>query len=97
VRILWTKGAELNLEHIEDYIAQDNPKAALATVHKIIKSIEALAEHPAMGRAGRIFGTRELIVSGTPYIIPYRVKAEHIEVLRVLHSSMRWPEVILTP
>jgi toxin ParE1/3/4 len=73
VRIQWTKGAKQNLKQVEDYIAQDNPRAAIDTVLKIIKSIEALADHPAMGRVGRIFNTRELIIGGTPYIVPYRV------------------------
>lgn len=91
MRILWTKGAELNLEHVEDYIAQDNPKAALDTVCKIIKSVEVLADHPAIGRPGRVMSTRELIVEGTPYIVPYRVRAKQIEILRVLHAAMQWP------
>ncbi len=94
MHILWTKGAKNNLEHIEDYIAQDNPRAALDTVLKIIQSVEVLADHPEMGRAGRILSTRELIIVGSPYIIPYRVKDKHIEILRVLPAAMQWPESI---
>ncbi len=90
MHIQWTKGAKLNLRQFEEYIAQDNPQAAINTVLKIIKSVEALADHPAVGRMGRIFDTRELIISGTLYIVPYRVKVDHIEILRVLHSAMRW-------
>ena len=91
MRIQWTKGAEQNLKQVEDYIAQDNSQAAITTVLKIIKSVEVLADHPAMGRVGRIFDTRELIIANTPYIVPYRVKEECIQVLRVLHSAMQWP------
>jgi toxin ParE1/3/4 len=94
VHIRWTKGAKQNLKQVEDYIAQDNPRAAIDTVLKIVKSIEALADHPAMGKAGRIFNTRELIIGGTPYIVPYRVKEGHIEILRVLHGAMRWPNFL---
>lgn len=92
MRIQWTKGAKQNLKQVEEYIAQDNPHAAIATVLKIIKSVEALADHPALGRVGRIFGTRELIIGDIPYIVPYRVKVGQIEILRVLHSAMRWPD-----
>lgn len=94
MRIQWTKGAERNLKQVEEYIAQDNPRAAIDTVLKIIKSVEALENHPAMGRVDRIFDTRELIIGGTPYIVPYRVKAGHIEILRVLHGAMRWPDFL---
>jgi toxin ParE1/3/4 len=53
--------------------------------------VDALAEHPAMGRSGRVPGTRELIITGTPYLIPYRVKGKVVEILRVFHGSRRWP------
>jgi toxin ParE1/3/4 len=92
MRIQWTKGAKYNLKQVEEYIGQDNPQAAIDTVLKIIKSVEALADYPAMGRAGGIFGTRELIISGAPYIAPYRVDDERIIIIRVLHSAARWPD-----
>ncbi|MCE3238855.1 MAG: addiction module toxin, RelE/StbE family [Gammaproteobacteria bacterium] len=92
MRIQWTKGAKYNLKQVEEYIGQDNPQAAIDTVIKIIKSVEALAAYPAMGRAGRIFGTRELIISGAPYIVPYRVDDERVIIIRVLHSAARWPD-----
>ena len=45
-----------------------------------------------MGRPGRVPGTRELVIPGTPYIVPYRVQGEAIQILRVYHSARRWPE-----
>ncbi len=48
-----------------------------------------------MGRAGRVPGTRELLIPGTPYIIPYRVRAGAVEILRVFHAARRWPERFL--
>lgn len=90
MHIRWTKSAKKNLEQIEEYITQDNPRTDIDTVLAIIKAVENLADHPAMGKTGRIFGTRELIIANTPYIVPYRVIKEQIEILRVFHSSMRW-------
>lgn len=92
MRIKWTQGARNNLNQIEDYIAQDNPKAAVDVVIKIIKTVELLSNNPAMGRVGRIFDTRELIINGTPFIVPYRIKSEQIEMLRVFHGFMKWPD-----
>lgn len=94
MQILWTKGASKNLTHVEEYIAQANPGAAIDMVLNIIRTVELLADNPVMGRVGRLFDTRELIIGGTPFIVPYRVKSGRIEILRVLHSSMQWPESI---
>lgn len=92
MKIQWTRGANQNLKQVESYIAKANPKAAIDTILKIIKSVEMLADNPLMGRVGRIFETRELIIKETPFIVPYRVKQKHIEILRVFHSSRQWPD-----
>lgn len=94
MQIKWTAGARLNLEHVESYIAQDNPSAAIETVLKIIEGVERLADYPALGRPGRVANTRELIVADTPFIVPYRVKGYVIEVLRVIHSARQWPSTL---
>ena len=51
-----------------------------------------LAEHPRIGRPGRVADTRELVISGLPYILPYRVASDRVEIIRVLHSARSWPE-----
>jgi toxin ParE1/3/4 len=76
---------------IAEYIAKDNPTAAY-DVHKAIeRQVGRLAEHPRIGRPGRIEGTRELVVSCTPYIVAYRVVVSDVIVLRILHGAQRWP------
>jgi len=92
LRIRWLKTAIRNLEAEADYIAQDNPGAAAEVVRKIHEAINRLERHPALGRPGRVPETRELIVPGTPYIVPYRIKEKRIEILRVFHAARRWPK-----
>ena len=92
MRARWLRRALQNLDEEAAYIATDDPRAAARTVQSIAISVARLAAHPASGRAGRVPGTRELIVSGTPYIVAYRVRAETVEILRVLHGARRWPE-----
>jgi len=92
VRVRWLKVALANLDTEAEYIAQDNPAAARRVVQKILRAVDLLKENPAMGRAGRVAGTRELVVAETPYIIPYRVRGDAVEILRVFHAARKWPE-----
>jgi toxin ParE1/3/4 len=91
VQVRWLRAALANLEAEADYIARDNPAAAARTVTRISDAVDKLATMPAMGRPGRVPGTRELVVPGTPYIIPYRVRRGAVEILRVFHGARRWP------
>jgi plasmid stabilization system protein ParE len=79
-----------NLDDEAAYIAGDNPQAAVVLVKHVLDMADALAKHPAIGRPGRVPGTRELIITGTPYLIPYRVMGKAVEILRVFHGSRRW-------
>lgn len=89
--IRWLKRALANLAAEAEYIARDNPAAAQRLVTAIAEAVQHLARHPGLGRAGRVKGTRELVVPNTPYIIPYRVREDAVEVLRVFHAARKWP------
>jgi len=91
-KVKWLRTALKNLEAEAEYIAQDNPRAAALMVERIYDAVMTLEQHPAMGRPGRVPDTRELVISDTPYIVPYRVKGKRIENLRVFQSSRRWPD-----
>jgi len=90
--VRWTKGAIKNLDEVESYIARDKPGAAVETVLKVIDAVGLLADNPSLGRPGRVAGTRELVIHGTPFIAPYRVRKNVVEVLRVFHRSRKWPD-----
>lgn len=92
MKVVWTRLALSDLNSAYDYIAVENPSAAARVVEKIEKALTALSRHPEIGRPGRVEGSRELVVSGTPFIAPYRVKAKRIEILAFIHGSRRWPE-----
>jgi toxin ParE1/3/4 len=89
MRVRWLRKALLNLDREAEYIAQDNPKAAAEFVLHLRDSALVLGEQPNLGRSGRISGTRELVVSKFPYILPYRVRNETVEILRVFHTSRK--------
>ncbi len=90
---IWSPEAIDDLASLRAYIAEDSPAAAQRIVLHILHNIEALlSEHPAMGRPGRVPGTRELVIPDTPVIVPYRVQDSTIQVLRVFHTARRWPE-----
>jgi toxin ParE1/3/4 len=89
LNIRWLDKAVIDLEDAYEFILYDNPPAAAAEVDKILKAVERLKDNPAMGRAGRVPKTRELAVSGTPYLVIYRVKNDRLEILRVFHGARR--------
>jgi toxin ParE1/3/4 len=92
LRLRWTRLAGRDLDEIAAYIGQDSPAAAARVVLELIDQAESLlSRHAALGRPGRLLGTRELVIEGLPYIIPYRVRDNHVEILRVLHTARRWP------
>ena len=91
----WADPARQDLDSIEAYISEDNPKAAMEMVIRIIdKAYQLLTVNPSVGRAGKIFGTRELVISGTPYILLYQVREQPIYILRVVHSARKWPKKV---
>ena len=95
MRLRWTKPAERDLDDIATFIGQDNPAAAARVILELIDQTEALlSHHAALGRPGRVLGTRELVIRDLPHVIPYRVRDRVVEVLRVLHTSRRGPSQI---
>jgi toxin ParE1/3/4 len=92
VRVRWLDQAVEDLKAVRAYITRHNPSAAVDVAQRIRDAVKILSDYPAAGRAGRVPNTRELVVSGTPYILPYRLRVETIEILRVLHGAQQWPE-----
>jgi toxin ParE1/3/4 len=92
LRIRWLDQVVEDLKGVRAYIGRHNPSAAVDIAQRIRDAVKILGDYPAAGRAGRVPNTRELVVSGTPYILPYRVRTETIEILRVLHGAQQWPE-----
>ncbi|MCZ8044979.1 MAG: type II toxin-antitoxin system RelE/ParE family toxin [Beijerinckiaceae bacterium] len=92
MKIVWTRRALREIDQAFAFVAQDSPAAASALVAAIEARAAVLAEHPEIGRPGRVDGTRELVLSGFPYILPYRVRDGRIEILAAFHSSRAWPD-----
>ncbi len=87
MRIVFLSLAVNDLASIRSYIAADNPDAARRVAARLKKLIQALAAMPNMGKAGRVFGTKELVtpkIGKTPYIVVYRVREDRLEILRIL-------------
>jgi len=92
MQIKWTRRALADLDNAFEYIFQDDPNAALSVVDRIEDSIANLSRHPEIGRKGRVTSTRELVIPQTPYLVSYRVKAEQVEILAILHGKRKWPD-----
>ena len=91
--LVWSPEAIDDLVALRAYIEQEDPAAAQRVALHIVRNIETLLPNtPEMGRPGRVPGTRELVVPRTPFIVPYRVIGDTIQILRIFHGARRWPE-----
>jgi toxin ParE1/3/4 len=90
--IWWSTPATQQLAAAHEYIAADDEAAATETANHIWDSVDILARHPYAGRKGRVKGTRELVIAGTPFVVVYRIEKNEVHILAVLHASREWPE-----
>ena len=92
--IRWTQPANDDFIGIVEWTAADNPTAAAPVGRRILATVEQLAEFPFYGKPGRSPDTRELVISGLPYLVVYVVEADNsrcMVILRLLHGAMLWP------
>ncbi len=90
MRLVWTRLANADRQKIREYIAQDNPAAALALDELFSEKTKRLVDHPNLGRPGRVEGTRELVAHQN-YILVYDIVGDQVRLLRVLHASRQYP------
>ena len=91
IRVVWSRRATKHLGDLRAYIAKDSDRSAAMIANRILRAVELLQTQPEMGRPGRISGTRELVVPDTPYVIPYRIRRQSLELIAVFHGRQKWP------
>ena len=91
MRITWRQVAVDGLEAARRQIAADNPSAADRVFERILSAVSRLSDMPHLGRAGRVPGTRELVVAGTPFIVAYTASEKEVSIVAVIHGARRWP------
>lgn len=92
MEVVWLDEAVQDLQEIGHTIAEDDPVAAYRVLTKIEASANSLERHPELGRTGRVPKTRELVIAGLPYILPYAIKKKTVRILAVMHTSRKWPD-----
>jgi len=91
--LVWSPESIHDLIALRAFIAEYDPASAKRVALHILYCVEhLLSENPKLEAPGRVPGTRELVIPKTPYVIPYRVRGSMIEIVRVYHSSRRWPQ-----
>ncbi len=93
MKIIWIYEAKIDLLSVRAHITKDSEIAARKVVEKIMTYTESqLTLFPHSGKVGRCVGTYEIKVPKLPYYVPYRIKSDRVEILRVYHTSRVWPE-----
>lgn len=91
MKVVWSRRAIRHLVCLREYIEKDSEQNAALVAKRIVKAVDLLQAHPEIGRPGRVVGTRELVVPETPFIIPYRVRGECLELIAVFRGRQKWP------
>jgi toxin ParE1/3/4 len=91
MKVVWSRRAIQHLVCLRERIEKDSELSAALVAKRLLKAVDLLQSHPEMGRPGRIVGTRELVVPDTPYVIPYRVRRERLELIAVFPGRQKWP------
>ena len=91
--IEWTEQATRHLDQAHDYITlSGGDEVATMITMQIVTSVQRLETFPMSGRAGRVPGTRELVIPNTPFIAAYAIEKARIVILAVYHGAQHWPE-----
>lgn len=96
MKLTWSAFALSDRDAVFSYIEAKNPSAAIVVDERIVAATHRLVDFPASGRVGRIAGTRELAINGTPYVLAYAVTESAVRILRVLHGAQEWPDYLPT-
>ena len=92
MKLRWTRLAIADLDRVYDYVAENDPSAASRLIDRIDQTLQVLKQHPGAGRIGRVQGTRELVITGSPFVVPYRVRGNAIQIPAVIHGARKWPD-----
>jgi addiction module RelE/StbE family toxin len=90
-KIEWSRPAINDLISAGEYLSKDSPDAAIRMADRVQEAVEFLTDHPSIGRPGRLEGTREIVASGTPFVVVYWLRSGVVQILRVLHHAQKWP------
>ncbi|MDB5430427.1 MAG: type toxin-antitoxin system RelE/ParE family toxin [Caulobacter sp.] len=91
MKVRFSPEADADLLGAFEYIVADSPRAAGDIAIRILDAVATLRDTPFKGRPGRVAGTRELVVPRTPYVVMYRVQADEIGIVRIMHGRQDWP------
>ena len=92
--IEWTEQATRQVDQAHDYIELSNSEEVAAQITmQIVAGVQQLAAFPMSGRSGRVPGTRELVISNTPFVAAYAIDHDRIVILALYHGAQQWPEV----
>ena len=93
LNLRWTRPALADFIEAQAYVAHENPSAARALAQRLWDAARGLQDNPEIGRTGHVTGTREWVVTQTPYLIVYRIAGDAVEILRLWHTKQNWKKL----
>ncbi len=92
--VIWSLPATFDLDRIGEWLDENRTAAASAqALYDIGQRTLFLQNFPHGGRPYKD-GKRVLIVTGTPYVIEYRLNEGDVEIVRVHHERENWQTAV---
>jgi plasmid stabilization system protein ParE len=91
MKIRLTNAAIRDLREIRACIALDSPSAAERVASRLEKAIVLIGEKPGIGKFAEDRSVREWSVPGLPFVVPYRLSGDTVEIVRIFHTSRNRP------
>lgn len=91
MQVRWSHHAREDRDEHTSYLEERSRFAADHLDARLDAAVDLLVDFPRVGPIGRVQGTRELVVRGTPYIMAYRIDQSSLVILRLMHAKQDWP------
>jgi toxin ParE1/3/4 len=90
VKLVWSHRAQNGLLDLQEF-ARQKPSLGNRVADSLDSVSQQISSFPQSGRPGRIEGTREVVLTGTPFLLTYEVEPECMAILAIIHGAHHWP------
>ncbi len=90
MKLIWARRAQHDLLDLQEF-AKQKPSLGNRIADSLTSACEQITSFPMSGRPGRVEGTREVVLTGTPFLLAYKVESDSVAIAAIIHGARLWP------